>query len=91
MRAIWLPAAIAATNVDSASRRKVISRWPPAVVDQQRDVDRLGRARHAQHLPPPAVLADDERVGPEALDRFALVVDGADEQRALAAFCAATP
>ena len=56
-----------------ASRRNVISSLRRgAVVDEQRDVDRLGRARDPQHLAADAVFANDERVGAEPLDRFAL-------------------
>ena len=55
-----------------------------AVVHQQRDVDRFGGARHAQHLTAVPVLADHERLGPEAFDRLAVLVEGAHEQRPLA-------
>ena len=53
-----------------------------AVVDEDRDVDRLGRARDAQHLARDAVFADAKVIGAEAFDRLALLVDRADEHRA---------
>ncbi len=55
-----------------------------AVVHEQRQIDRLGGARDAQHFAPSAIFAHDERVGPETFDRLALRVDGADEQGAFA-------
>ena len=80
-----MPGAIFATNFESAvADERDLVLGGGAVVDEQRDVDRLGGARDAQDLAAHAVLADDEGVGAEALDRFALLVDGADEQRALA-------
>jgi hypothetical protein len=58
-----------------------------AVVHEQREIDRLGRARHAQHFAAHAVLPNDEGVRAEPVHRLTVRVDRAHEHRAFATAC----
>ena len=56
----------------------------PTVVDEQRDLNRLGRPGHVKDLAPDAVLTYDEHLGSESLHRLASVVHHADVHGTLA-------